>query len=274
MPLAIGGEDAKPPLTVTYVANEGFIIECPGKKVAIDAFFGGWKSEDYLMPSDSLIELMKTARPPFDNPDLIAITHFHSDHFEAGLVASNMKHNPRTVLICTPQVAEKLGKDEAYAEFSSRIKVIAAPVDSMVAVTVDGIDIEVLPGKHGPYLETDEATGEQIDRHAGVQHLEYLITMCGRTIFHSGDAPLNDMNRYPRLGLGAHKIDLAMVQWFTPRERISFRENLVRETIKPEKIILMHISPGRSFSEPENIKACTEGNIIVPRRSLEKWIIQ
>ncbi len=272
-PPAINGEEAKPPLAVTYVANEGFIIECRDMKVAIDALFGGWKSDEYYMPTDSTIELMKMARPPFDNIDLIAVTHYHSDHFESGIMASHLKHNPRSTLICPPQVAEKLAKEEGYSEISGRIKTISAPVDSVVAIKIDEFDIKVLPGKHGPYFETNEKTGEKIDRHRGVQHLEYLISMCGRMVFHSGDAPLNDMERYPRLGLNHVTIDLAMVQWFTPRGIISFREKLVRETIGARKIMLMHLPPRRNFSGPEQKKICSERNIIIPQRSLENWII-
>ncbi len=199
---AISGEDTRTPLTVTYVANDGFIFECQDKKVVIDALFGGWESDEFYMPTDSTIELMKMAKPPFDNIDLIAVTHFHDDHFEPSIIMSHLKHDLRSVVVCTPQVAEKLAKDEGYSDIRGRIKPISAPIDSVVAINIGGIDVKVIPGKHGPYIETDEATGEKIDRHSGVQHLEYLISMCGRTIYHSGDAPLNDMERYRRLGFG------------------------------------------------------------------------
>ena len=55
----------KPPLTVTYVGNTGFLVQCDGRKVAIDAMFGGWKSSVYDVPSDSIVNLMKSAQPPF-----------------------------------------------------------------------------------------------------------------------------------------------------------------------------------------------------------------
>ncbi|SYZ72677.1 hypothetical protein TRIP_C20792 [Candidatus Zixiibacteriota bacterium] len=268
-----GGNNPKSPLTVTYVANEGFIIECGGKKIAIDALFGSGKSDEYQMPTDSIITLMKQALPPFDGLDLIAVTHYHGDHFAPELVVSCLRHNPDAILVCSPQVAEKLAGLEAFSEISNQIKIVDAPVDSIVNLRINGINISALPGKHGPYYETDEATGVKMDRHKDVQHLEFLITTSGRTIFHSGDAPLNDMTRYSRPGFANHNVDLALVQWFVPRKAISFRENLVRQTLNPGKIILMHLRPGQNFSGPENQKACADRNIIVPERMLEQCII-
>jgi L-ascorbate metabolism protein UlaG (beta-lactamase superfamily) len=270
---AASGEQTRTPLTVTYVANEGFIIACQDKKVVIDALFGGWESNDYRMPSDSTIALMKAAQPPFDSVDVLAVTHVHDDHFSPTIVASHMRHDLGCTLVCTPQVVEKLAGIEGYSEFSSRIRPVCGPVDSAITISISGLEITVIVGQHGAYYETDEKTGKSVNLHAGVQHLEYLISMCGRTVYHSGDAPLNDTERYRRLGFGQSTIDLALVQRFSPREVMSFGEKLIWDVIRPEKVILMHMRPGQDYAEPENKKVCADRGIIVPRVSLETWTV-
>ena len=104
-PFARADQQEKPPLTVTYVANEGFMIESEGKKILIDAVFGGFEPTWCQVPPDSVVELMTAARPPFDSINLITVTHAHLDHFNADIVAVHMKHNRRGILVCTPPFA-------------------------------------------------------------------------------------------------------------------------------------------------------------------------
>ena len=80
----------RPPLTVTYVANEGFLIACDSHKILIDALFGNFKDDAYYIPSDSTAALMSEAGPPFDNIDLIAVTHAHLDHFTPEIVTAHL----------------------------------------------------------------------------------------------------------------------------------------------------------------------------------------
>jgi len=271
---AVGQKEGRAPLNVTYIANDGFMIESQAKKVVIDAMFGGWKSEYYFSPSDSILRSMEMALPPFDNIDVIAVTHNHMDHCKPAIIASHMKHNPRAILVCPPQVAEDLAALEGYTDIKNRIKIITAPIDSLVSVDINGINITAILGKHGSYFETDTLTGETIDRHRDIQHMEYLISIGGRKAYHSGDAPLNDMTRYERLGFGRDTVDLAMIQWFTPGEMVSFREKLVKQVIGAKKIMLMHLVPGSKIFEPEYKKICEDRNLILPQKSMERWVIE
>ena len=66
---------------VTYISNEGFLFEIDGKKVLIDALFDEIKGNWCDSPSDSIIDLMKNSKHPFDSIDIVAITHKHIDHF-------------------------------------------------------------------------------------------------------------------------------------------------------------------------------------------------
>ncbi len=55
--------------SVTYVANEGFLVEAAGKKVLIDALFDAG-FDRYLAPTPELLEQLAGARGPFAGVDL------------------------------------------------------------------------------------------------------------------------------------------------------------------------------------------------------------
>jgi L-ascorbate metabolism protein UlaG (beta-lactamase superfamily) len=69
---------------ITYVANEGFLIQAGGKKVLVDALFEGTK--DYLAPSQELLTRMTEGSGPFADVDILLVTHPHDDHFNPKLV--------------------------------------------------------------------------------------------------------------------------------------------------------------------------------------------
>jgi metal-dependent hydrolase (beta-lactamase superfamily II) len=95
-------------IDVTYIANAGFLIESSGKQIIIDALFKqGW--DNYLIPEDSIVTNIITQQPPFNNSNLMLITHDHADHFNASMVVACLINNPEIVLIAPPK---KLSKNE------------------------------------------------------------------------------------------------------------------------------------------------------------------
>ncbi len=272
-PLTLSDQQNKPPLTVTYVANEGFLVECEGKKILIDALSGGFQATWCQVPPDSVVELMTAAQPPFDSVDLIAVTHAHVDHFNADIVAGHMKHNPLGVLVCTPHTAQKLESSEHYSEIKSRIRIVPAPGDSAVAMELPAIDLLVLPTGHGPYWEKDEITGEVIDRHRNVQHLEFLFAIGGWRLFHCGDASLDDFDGYRSYDLERENIDVAFLHWWGAWDDTSSSQKLVREVLRPERIFLMHLMPRQALpSQPEQQKPVAR-QIIIPHQPMQKWTV-
>jgi L-ascorbate metabolism protein UlaG (beta-lactamase superfamily) len=270
---ACTGLSGRPPLTVTYVANEGFLIEGAGKKVLIDALFGGWQSDWCDVPSDSIVQLMTGALPPFDDIDLIAVTHDHVDHFDAEITAAHLKNNHRGVLVCTPQAEEKLAATGPYAEIKDRIRTVYSPGDSAVLMEFSGIGLRILPTRHGAYWETDPVTKEYVNCHRYVQHLEFVITLGRRVLFHCGDAPLMDPSVYYSFGFGEKDMDLAFVQWWSPQEEMmSATQALVRDIIRPERIILMHLSPGEKFVDQSKQKVPVAREVFVPQYSMQSWV--
>ena len=69
-------------LKITYLGNEGVLLEGKNQKVMIDELFDNYY-KDYLSPEESTIKNMMDRKAPFDNLQVLLCTHVHRDHFEA-----------------------------------------------------------------------------------------------------------------------------------------------------------------------------------------------
>jgi len=259
------------PLTVTFVGNEGFLIENGDNKILIDALFGGFEADWCQVPSDSIVNLMTAAQPPFDHIDLIALTHAHVDHFTAEIAAAHLLHNPDGIMICPPQAAEQMAAIEGFEKIKDRLRTIPAPGDSAVTFNIAGIEVTVLPTRHNVSMRTDTVTGETFNRFADVQHLEYLIDIGGWNLYHGGDSPQNDFETSRRFGLGEKSIDIAFLQWWGEWSDMSRRQRLAHEVLRPDRVIFMHLRPGREIPDQPDDQKPVAREIIAAQRPMKTW---
>ena len=262
------------PISITYIASSGFMIECGDKKILIDAPIGEFTADWCYVPTDSMTELVKSARPPFDNIDLIAITHAHVDHFNVNLSAALMKNDRQTVLVGPPQVIEKMAAVPDFQSPKERLYSVWVPGDTGTTIEIAGVKMHILSGRHNSWYEEDTVTGEKIDIHREVQNLEYLFTVEGWTLFHCGDSPMSDRETYRSFGFGEKNIDFAFMHWWDARENPSFRQVLIRDIIKPERIIFKHLAPNRPPRGNPERDLATAKEIIIPANVLEKRVFQ
>ncbi len=61
-------------VTVTYVANEGVLIQSGSKQVLIDALHKPYLSE-YLPTPEKIIDTMMANRPPFEDIELLLVSN-------------------------------------------------------------------------------------------------------------------------------------------------------------------------------------------------------
>ncbi len=74
---------------VTYVGNAGYLINIGDKKILIDALFKGFAG-NYELPQEVQLKLTN-AQPPFDDVDLILVTHAHGDHIDLSMERQHMQ---------------------------------------------------------------------------------------------------------------------------------------------------------------------------------------
>ena len=228
---------------VTYISNEGFLIEVDGKKILIDALFDRIEDDWCDSPSDSITELMRNSKPPFDNIDIVAITHMHVDHFNASIVVQHMLSNQNASVICPNQVNAILSTNPSYQKIKNRITPITPEPLADSSIVVSNVSVKVVRLEHSGSKKEDPETGEMVNMHQDVENLGYLFDINGTKIFHCGDTnPLNE-EEYLTFQLNKEDIDIAFV------ERLFFalyREKdleMINKFLNPDNIIVMHIRP-------------------------------
>jgi L-ascorbate metabolism protein UlaG (beta-lactamase superfamily) len=185
--LACGEASPQKSATVSYIANEGFMVEVKGKKILFDGLFGGFKANWCDVPSTDTKAKLENAEPPFDNIDLIFISHNHSDHFNKEMVVNHLAKNSKCIVLCPLQVYKKLESAEGFSSISKNIFEFTPGINRDTAVVIDGMKIKIYRLEHSRYMEKDSVTGLYVNLHRNVENLGFLLQTDGILVFHCGD---------------------------------------------------------------------------------------
>ena len=221
-PAALGAQ-----VRVTYIANEGFLVEGGGKKVLIDALFAEGVS-GYATVPDAMRAASKAGEAPFDDVDLILSSHFHADHFDAATVIEHLRTNPQALFLSTPQAVAEIQTLVAETDaVLDRVEAVYPPEGEAMRLERAGIEMEALNLHHGRGQEPP------------VENLGFMVHMGGLTWLHIGDTEA-DRNDFRPFSLADRGIDVALVpDWFLDYD--TFVE-VVREEIRPRQIVVMHLA--------------------------------
>jgi len=267
--VSLEGQQDKSMAMVTYIANEGFLIQTSNGKMLVDALFGGIKGRWCEQPDDSLLNLIINGQPSFDNIDVVLVSHYHVDHFNEKMVTEFMVKNPKTILFCPDQVNQLLKKNSSYPQFSERVRTIHYTQHKDTSFVTGDIQIRAMTMNHGAYLEKDTITGELKDLHKDVENIAYLIKTNGCTFFHGGDASIKAFENFKEAFHESEKVDFAFL------DRVFMQPagmKVISELIKPEKLIFMHIEPSRVEYYKNVVKDFPE--IFIFSKPLESVVFQ
>lgn len=211
-------------LRVTFIANEGFLLQSPHKTVLIDALFNrGFNT--YTVPSEIMRGKMITGQGPFAHVDLLLATHRHNDHFYAPYVTDFLAQHPESRFVSAQQAVDLF--DSTSDPWRDRIFGLDLSLGQTTNQIWSGIPVQVTRMRHD-----GNASGN------GSHSMVYLLDMDGTKVLHGGDATIRfDTARYSALNLGAEMIDVLFLEWF---DTSSATQNLVHNVIKPKIIIPMH----------------------------------
>jgi L-ascorbate metabolism protein UlaG (beta-lactamase superfamily) len=190
---------------VTFYDLSGFLIQIGDKKILVDALFGWFPR--YAPPQEAF-DRMSAGEPPFDEIDLVLVTHNHPDHFSADVASGFLQENPETALVSTSQVVRSI--EASGIELVNPIYSINIAAGERETITLEGIEIECLYISHGipDFL-----------------NLGFVVTVGQVSFFHSGDlsteaVSVDDLLAYQipekQLDLAFIPIQLLTVEEFHP----------------------------------------------------------
>lgn len=217
-------------IEITYIANEGMLLSSGDQQVLIDGLFQE-NVYGYQHIPKKLREQLETAVAPYDQIDLLLVTHLHLDHFHAESIGRHLSYNENAALIAGQDVVGLLSSDYAdFAAIKNRIHSVALPWKQHVALTVDGFEVSALRIRHGGSMNY------------GMDHLGYLLHVGPFKILHIGDVEIAEED-FSSFALPDEEVDIAFIpDWFL---KTSNGQKIVKELIQPKEIIAIHVRPSK-----------------------------
>jgi L-ascorbate metabolism protein UlaG (beta-lactamase superfamily) len=219
----VAGQGDSATLQITYLGNEGFLVQAEGRAVLLDALFGDGLEGYPVVPADLRAEL-EAALPPFDQVRLVTASHYHGDHFDPYAVVRFLVSAPEATFLSTGQAADLLRVPATRAGVASgRYVAVQPPEGEWRERVIAGIPVVVFDLHHG--------------RSRDVRNLGVLVDLDGVRVLHLGDteATLADLGVYD---LPERGVDVALVPyWHLLSEEGRHR---IRKGVSAGIIVPMH----------------------------------
>jgi L-ascorbate metabolism protein UlaG (beta-lactamase superfamily) len=200
-------------VSVTYLANEGVLVEAGGTRILIDALFRD-SMDPYARHPPDVQEQLETGAKPYDAVALALATHFHLDHWDAGATTRFLRTHPAALFASTEHGTAMMPYD-----VRDRARNLWPAAGGTSSLEVAGVKVTAFPLKHG-----------------ATQNLGYRIELGGRTLAHLGDADPSEENF--RALTTAGRVDVAMMPfwWLTDAKAVSF----LNTSCKPANVVAIH----------------------------------
>ena len=218
-------ELAQTTVKITYLQNDGVMISDGTFKVIIDALFNN--ATGWIELSTSGVNSLTSARSPYDQANVLMVTHNHGDHYNPASVNSYLSASLTTSFISTPQVVPNIASSSQVFDVSPDLG------DSAVNI-VNGVEIEVLNITH---FNPQDGTN-----FANTVNYAFIVHLGGLKILHIGDGDLNNAN-FESFNLKDQAIDVALIPTFVFSGQLtqSNRDVLI-DLISPQHIIGLHLA--------------------------------
>jgi L-ascorbate metabolism protein UlaG (beta-lactamase superfamily) len=229
---------ARPALVLTYVANSGVLVAAGDRKILIDALFDR-PNPAYRAPSPETIDRMVNGIAPFDGVTAALVTHNHPDHFDARVALRFLESRRDAVLVAPGDAVAAMRSAVAdWPNVAPRVIAIDGPVGDRGMRDVRGVSVTTFRTRHGS-SETPP-------------NVMYRVDLNGWRLFHEGDSP-GDVEEYKRFGLGAARVDLALVhQWFAFEPTLAA---FLQQVLRPDHMALTHLPIDREAETPAKVDA-------------------
>jgi len=176
---------------IRYLGNEGVLIVSEKRKILIDPFFHNSYGAYTLVP-ENIRQSIFSGKAPYDNIDLLLISHAHGDHFDAGDAVSFLSTHKKAQIIAPQQAIDAILKIDGASNFSNRMNAVNLKLsDNEKIVQFNNITVEAIRIPHAGW-----------PGRANIENIVYRITFKNKTtVMHFGDADPNRLhfNKHTKL---------------------------------------------------------------------------
>ena len=171
--------------SVTYIGNEGILFSNGEQKALFDPFFHNVYGQYQAVPKEIQTAIFANT-PPYDDIDVIVVSHSHGDHFTAETVADYLSKYSNAVLVAPSQATDQVL--EHSPELIEQIRSLELDFgDTVITTEVEGIEIQSVRIPHAGWPERAE-----------IANLVHRVSLDnGTTIIHMGDADPRDEHFAP-----------------------------------------------------------------------------
>jgi len=250
-------------ISITYIANCGFLCESPSQKVLIDPFGTSFGNLFNLSSTETMTKI-ENGTTPFDQINLVLITHIHGDHFDPFPAEKFLLQNKQAQLVCPPQVRQQM-KDscQQFTQIDAQILSPQLSMSELKTMTVNGIQLTVVRMQHGTNRSLQGVDYKDYTDYEKTEDYGYLFDLGDKVIFHQGDGCLK-INQEALDKLNP-KVDIAFLSYFD-WDTSSF--NLLKDKLHSQNIILMHETKPAKERETEEFKEM-ESKLVLFNEKLE-----
>jgi len=212
---------------ITYIANSGFLFASGTTRILVDALYQN--GDVWEAPDKKTLKSIISGSAPFRGINYLLVSHYHADHFDAGLTSRFLVNNPKAMLLTnlqTDSVMKRSLKMDPEMRRPDQVKIINAPFYGEESFDASPVKVRCMVQRHMTAEDHDVAT------------MGFLMDMGGKKILHMGDADYTDDN-FAAYNIQNENIDVALIHyWFL----LSCEGKRIIDTyIKPKKIIVTHI---------------------------------
>lgn len=241
-------------LIVTQLANDGVMLTDGETRILIDAMVVEPYSVYGGLPED-VIPMFDNLTGPFENIDLVLVSHRHHDHNQPAFACEYMQNSSASVLKSSAQVIGLMReKCRQFVTTSPQIQEIDPQYDAPTVFELGNAKISVFPLSHGTR------------KYARLQNYGHLIEMGGMTAIHVGDAAMTAED-FARAGLDSIQVDVALLPfwYFQPGPG----GDIVDRFFSASRQIAVHIPPGE-MEEVSTYMSETYPDVLILRKILDK----
>lgn len=167
-------------LHLWWLGQSGYLVKYAGSHLLIDPYLSDSLTEKYAGTDKPHVRMTERVIAPerLDFIDVVTSSHNHTDHLDSESLIPLIANNPNLSIIVS------------RANLAFAAERLHEPIDRLTPIRTGGKPIFVSPFKFQAIPSAHERM--ETDENGEHKFISYLITVAGRTIYHSGDACLYD----------------------------------------------------------------------------------